>query len=62
MKGGNHRIRFRPRQGSEQTWRDAAEAIAHMREALELIGYHHALKQLAREALKRFDSAMKESK
>jgi len=44
----------------EQPWADVFEAIANMRDALERIGYRHACKELARQALKRFDKSMKQ--
>ena len=44
---------------SEQPWADVFEAIAYMRDALEQIGYRHASKGLARQALKRFENSMK---
>jgi hypothetical protein len=43
----------------EQPWADVLEAIAYMRDALERIGYRHASKELARQALKRFENSMK---
>jgi hypothetical protein len=44
----------------EQLWADIFETIAHMRGALKQIGYRHASKELARQALKRFDKSMKQ--
>jgi hypothetical protein len=62
MKRSNQPIPFGSLQKSEQTWSDLLDAIAHMREALERIAYRNAPKQLAREALNRFDSSIKEQK
>ena len=44
----------------EQPWADVFEAIAHMRDALEQIGYRQASTELAGQALKRFDKSMKQ--
>jgi len=44
---------------SQQRWTDVFESIAHMRDALEQIGCRHASKELACQALKRFEKSMK---
>jgi hypothetical protein len=59
MKRGKPDIPLRPTDKSEQPWADVLETIADMREALERIGCRDAPRQLARQALTRFDNLRK---
>ena len=60
MKSNKPGIPLRPTDKFEQPWADVLETIANMRDALEQIGYRHASKELARQALKRFNKSMKQ--